>query len=1379
MTPTEQSAQKPSATTGLFATLRASISAKGTRAPSRPRLALTFVLALTALLAAAAPAFAAGPEPPEALKPEPIKPTEATLQGIVNPKISAATEPGTYQFEYKATKTATKAECESAGASKAPASPGMYFGFVPEPESELVTGLTEGTEYIVCLAATNGKSETTVGPPFPFKTGLKLETPVNAKVKAGSITATTAEVEGELNPGKERKVDQGSYEFIYKVSSLSAAPTGECEETRAPEPAGIASGALKEGVGSVKLENLEPNAKYTFCLRVHNEDGEEATGAPVTFNTPAAPPTIVSETVSHHNNKGEPLAAGEARLEGVLNPNNQLTECHFQYGEASVSEHTVPCEPELLKGFGEQGVAATIGGLSGQPYHYRILAKNGKGEEATGAEQTVLPPEAPVAQAPKPVEITSTTAVLHGVLNPHSNHESEPGTYEFVYRQSATECQRLNSSTGREENEKETTATAAAGAEGEAVQAPVSELLPGTKYTFCLLAKNDPGEEALSAPMTFTTLTAAPVVEEASVLNVAATSAVLQAQVNPEGSETTYRFEYGTSEAYTEKIPVPDGPAGSGSARLTVQAHPQDLLPGTAYHFRVVLEGAGGTAVDGPDHTFTTQTAGSQLSLLDGRQWELVSPAQKHGAEIYQASGALIQAAADGSAISYYMSAPFVGESPPANAMLTQAFSRRGSSGWSTQDIATPNNQLALNDPGAFSQEYMFFSEDLSRALVEPVSELPKLAPDVSQLTLYVRDDSTGSYTAVMNDSNVAAGAQYTHHFNNSPFPCALPKTVTSFWNASPDLSHVVVHGCPGLTGEQSGGAIRSEEEGRSDNLYYEWSAATGRLRLITQLPGYPACAKEYGEVSIGSAEKEGQIMRHAIASDGSVFWGGTNGNSGNHLYVTEPDGSVVQVDQPQGVAGVTQPECYPSSSQFEAASSDGSLVFFKSSDLTSTPVQNALYVYEKGSGKLTLLTAPVNPSEGSAGVLGSALGSSENGSYLYFAATSVLTESENAEHQRAVAGEANLYVMHSEVHNGVREWSTSFIATLDKGERAVETGQSGDQLDWTPLRRLSVITSRVSPDGQYLAFMSDRSLTGYDNHDASSGQPDEELYQYDATSGRLVCASCNPSGARPQGRMEPFHALTNATRDRWTERWVAAAVPGWTEINTNQRQSDRQPRYLSDTGRLFFDSPDALSPHDINGTVDVYEFEPAGTGNCAPSSVTFSARTDGCVGLISGGTGPEESAFVDASASGEDVFFITGDRLVSGDGDNTYDMYDAHACSEHVPCFPAGGVASPACDNEASCRAAPSPQPSIFGSPSSATFAGTGNVKGTVAVSHVTSGKRVTRAQKLASALKACRRDRSARKRALCVRRAHRNYGSRPARKARVSGHTARRAGR
>ena len=64
-------------------------------------------------------------------------------------------------------------------------------------------------------------------------------------------------------------------------------------------------------------------------------------------------------------------------------------------------------------------------------------------------------------------------------------------------------------------------------------------------------------------------------------------------------------------------------------------------------------------------------------------------------------------------------------------------------------------------------------------------------------------------------------------------------------------------------------------------------------------------------------------------------------------------------------------------------------------------------------------------------------------------------------------------------------------------------------------------MTARVSPDGRYLAFMSNRSLTGYDNVDANpaaKGARDEEVYLYDAATKLLLCASCNPNGQPPHG---------------------------------------------------------------------------------------------------------------------------------------------------------------------------------------------------------------------------------------------------------------------
>ena len=152
------------------------------------------------------------------------------------------------------------------------------------------------------------------------------------------------------------------------------------------------------------------------------------------------------------------------------------------------------------------------------------------------------------------------------------------------------------------------------------------------------------------------------------------------------------------------------------------------------------------------------------------------------------------------------------------------------------------------------------------------------------------------------------------------------------------------------------------------------------------------------------------------------------------------------------------------------------------------------------------------------------------------------------------------------------------------------------------------------------------------------------------------------------------------------------------------------QTRFLSSSGRLFFTSPDALVPLDTNGLEDVYEYEPVGVGSCTGASSAYSERSGGCVSLISSGTSGGESAFLDASESGDDVFFVTGSKLTSEDYDASNDVYDAHVCTTSVPCVPAP-VSPPPCTSGDACKAAPSPQPAIFGPAPSATFSGAGNV--------------------------------------------------------------------
>jgi streptogramin lyase len=83
-------------------------------------------------------------------------------------------------------------------------------------------------------------------------------------------------------------------------------------------------------------------------------------------------------------------------------------------------------------------------------------------------------------------------------------------------------------------------------------------------------------------------------------------TATLNATVNPNGLETEYRFEYGTTTTYGTSVPVPDKSAGSGSSGVEVSEGISGLKASTTYHFRVVATNAEGTSF-GKDETFTTK----------------------------------------------------------------------------------------------------------------------------------------------------------------------------------------------------------------------------------------------------------------------------------------------------------------------------------------------------------------------------------------------------------------------------------------------------------------------------------------------------------------------------------------------------------------------------------------------------------------------------------------------------------------------------------------------------------------------------------------------------------------------------------------------------
>lgn len=139
----------------------------------------------------------------------------------------------------------------------------------------------------------------------------------------------------------------------------------------------------------------------------------------------------------------------------------------------------------------------------------------------------------------------------------------------------------------------------------------IAGLSSGTTYHYRLVASNSVGAATgpEAADKTFTTTTAPPVVGAAAAAPIAG-GFELSGTVNPEGTATSYRFEYGTTTSYGTNVPVPDGSAGSGSAAAPVSEDATGLLPNTTYHYRLSAAHGSGAAATTADQTFTTPPSG-------------------------------------------------------------------------------------------------------------------------------------------------------------------------------------------------------------------------------------------------------------------------------------------------------------------------------------------------------------------------------------------------------------------------------------------------------------------------------------------------------------------------------------------------------------------------------------------------------------------------------------------------------------------------------------------------------------------------------------------------------------------------------------------------
>ena len=278
-----------------------------------------------------------------------------------------------------------------------------------------------------------------------------------------------------------------------------------------------------------------------------------------------------------------------ATVSGTVNPQGVSASYQFEYGTDSSYGSLAPATPAVAGSDSADHVeTAALSGLSpATTYHFRIDASNVNGS-TDGADQTFRTAGPPAIDSTQVQDTGGSIAALTGAINPDgfdTTYHIDYGT-TTAYGSSSTPVDIGSSLVDQSTSDN------------------LTGLAPNTTYHYQVTAQNSQGT-VHSADQTFTTTPAA-VVDGESVSDLTRTSATLNAQLNPEGTDTSYHFQYGTDTSYGNTLPVPDGDAGSSIGDQPVSVAVTGLQLNTTYHYRLVATNSLGV-IDGPDQTFTTQ----------------------------------------------------------------------------------------------------------------------------------------------------------------------------------------------------------------------------------------------------------------------------------------------------------------------------------------------------------------------------------------------------------------------------------------------------------------------------------------------------------------------------------------------------------------------------------------------------------------------------------------------------------------------------------------------------------------------------------------------------------------------------------------------------
>lgn len=274
----------------------------------------------------------------------------------------------------------------------------------------------------------------------------------------------------------------------------------------------------------------------------------------------------------------------EATLNGEVRPVGVETKYYFEYG-ATTAYGSRTAEASAGSGDEFVKVSAPLAGLTpGTSYHYRLVATNSRGTTVGEGKEFETLGGKPIVFTEPIYTLGYTSATLKGGVY----GKGETTWYYFEY--GTTEAY------GQRTPEQEV-----AGFSNEEEKEAVGDLTPGARYHYRIVASNSYGT-SYGADKSFST-PQEPLAETTAPDAVGYDDATLNGSIDPQGTKTSYYFEYGTSQSYGMR--TAEVTAGSGTSDVQAVQSIDYLAEDTTYHYRVVATTAYGNTY-GADQTFST-----------------------------------------------------------------------------------------------------------------------------------------------------------------------------------------------------------------------------------------------------------------------------------------------------------------------------------------------------------------------------------------------------------------------------------------------------------------------------------------------------------------------------------------------------------------------------------------------------------------------------------------------------------------------------------------------------------------------------------------------------------------------------------------------------